>query len=156
MALHAQPMEWVFFAVSVVVDLLAIWTLREATMDQSIFTAKQVNGPRKAVADSNVREGWFSVGIGLVMTVAAALSLYLKPPPPPFSEVQQTVVFLMAWIAVGALTTISSLLSKSSRRKLMAFADVQHTKTAYATAAPGETTDKPGTEPEGPVVPPTL
>lgn len=142
MTLHAWGLEWLFFLVSLAVLAFAIWTLRTATTDQSIFIGSKINGPRKATADANVQSGWFHLSNAAVMVGCATLTLFLEPPPPEFTKLPQSIVFLVGWILLGCLSALAAILAKSARRKLMAFAQVEHQVTAFVTQAPIEV-DRP-------------
>jgi hypothetical protein len=117
----ASLAEWIWGVAALLSTVLAVRSLRDAQNDEAFLTATGINGPRRLVADANIRQEGFRLASSLVMVAAAVTSLFLSPPPPPFSEVPQTMVTVVAWIAVAGAMSLASWLDRSSRRKLAKF-----------------------------------
>src|SRR5215207_7710294 len=92
-----HPLELAGFAVSLLVAGVTIWTLRDALVDMTFLMAKKLNGPRKVVADMNVRQEWFRLAMAGIMVLATGASLGLPPPPPTLAAHPQALVFSLAW-----------------------------------------------------------
>jgi hypothetical protein len=127
--LNASPLEWVFLAISILLCVFTVFTLRDAMVDAAFLVANGVNGPRTIIADTNIREESLKLGIAVVMLIVSVVSLFLQPPPPPYSEVPQSLVATIGWCAVAALMILSSWLSRSARRRLQAYTPVEIRKT---------------------------
>jgi len=124
----ANFLEWVFFVSSIVHVLFTIFTWRSAIIDSAFLLATGVNGARMAVADQNVREEGIKIVIGVVMVVAAVAAVLLDPPPPPYQEVPQSMVSMVAFVAIACMLILSSATSRSVRKRLERSAlDVQQT-----------------------------
>lgn len=118
MTFHLNHVEMIFFIVAILSMVVAVYSLREAMMDQAMRESS-THDPIKTVADANVRQEWFKISISIVMLAASALALFLEPPPPDYQRVPQSLVFAIAWILVGVLLVTASLLDKSMRRRII-------------------------------------
>lgn len=123
MTFAANMLEWVFLAMSLATLIVSMLALREAVRDETFLITHGNNGPRKLVADQNVREEGIKVAISAVMIVASLASVLLAPPPPPYRELPQSLTTMVAWIVVACLLIVSSLLSRWVRSKLYRYAE---------------------------------
>jgi hypothetical protein len=135
MTLH--PIELAFLAAAFIFLCISIYGLRQARMDASALNAARVNGPRKAMAETAVDQGWAHVFVGLTMAGAAILSLILEPPPPDYTTLPQSLVGMVAWILVAGLLSLASLLAKSARQRVSEYAPMEIEGVTSSQPAPG-------------------
>lgn len=133
MTLHLNAIEVTFAVTAFVVCSISLYSLRQAILDQTALISANVNGPRKLMADGNVREEVMRLGVGSVMFVAAICALFLEPPPPTYQVAPQSLVFVVAWCCVGFLMIISSTLERLTRRKLIRAVHEQDVHTRRST-----------------------
>jgi hypothetical protein len=114
--------EIAILAIALLVLGVSVLSLRIAVID-GIVAQRDLSAPKKVVADANIRQEWFKIGISIVMLLSSAAALFLEPPPPAYRSVPQSLVSGIAWIVVGILMIISSLIDKSARRKLITVND---------------------------------
>lgn len=117
----ASVAEWIWCAAALLSTVLAVRSLRDAQDDLAFLTATGINGPRRLVADANIRQESFRLGCSFVMVAASITSLFMDPPPPPFRDVPQTMVTVFAWIVVAGAMSVASWLDRGARRKLAKF-----------------------------------
>jgi hypothetical protein len=109
-------MEAVFFVIAVAVLVVEFICLWETRLNE--VTARSSDERRQTVANADTEQAWFKFAIAIVMLLSAAAALFLEPPPPRYTQVPQTVVYTMAWIAVGVIMVTSSLIAMRVRRRL--------------------------------------
>jgi hypothetical protein len=119
----SRALEVSFLLVSLTTLIVSMYSLHEAIVDETWLTTRDNNGPRKVIADGNVREEGFKVGMSAVMVGASVLALIMAPPPPNYSQLPQSLTFLIAWITVGVLMITSSAFGRIVRRKLYKYSE---------------------------------
>jgi len=123
--LTRHPLELSAFATALLVVGITIWTLRDALTDHTFLVAKKFDGPRRVVADMNVRQEQFKLAMAGIVAFGTGAGLALPPPPPPLTIVPQALIFTLGWLIVGALMACSSILDKSARHRLQRLAPVE-------------------------------
>lgn len=144
MTLYANPIEWVFLMIAIVVIWSSVYSMREAMIDAAVLVAHGLNGPRTVLAEQNIREESIKVGIGFVMLCASIAALFLHPPPPSYADVPQSIVSMIAWCVVSALMILSSALATAARRKAQRYGpiEVHETVGTIAPRAEGRTSSE--------------
>lgn len=125
--LASRTLEYAFVIISLAAFIVSLYSLREAVIDETWLTTRGTNGPRKIVADANVREEGFKVAKTAVMVAASLLALFMAPPPPAYTELPQSFMFLIAWMIVGLLMIMGSLFSRLVRHRLYKYSEELNT-----------------------------
>lgn len=133
---HATPIEVIFTIVALASEIVSIYALRDALIDSTVQAAAKINGPRRLVADNNIRQEQLRLSISSVMLMASCTFLVLEPPPPSYLVLPQSMVGLIAWIIVSLIIMISSLIDKSVRKKLQRYAPMEITTQSVTIPAP--------------------
>lgn len=124
--LHSSSLEWAWLFASLVASAFALHALIDATKDAAFLVAVGANGPRKIVADSNIRQEFSRLVKSSISLTAAMASLFLAPPPPEYSQLPQSQVGLVAWILVMVVMTGASLLDRLARKRLARYTSQSH------------------------------
>lgn len=122
---HMTPLEMLFAVLSILALGVCVYCWRDADMDSAVLSVAKVNGPRRMIADNNIRQEQLRLGISLVMVLTSWSFLYLPPPPPDYSSLPQSISGLIGWITVCLMVLAKSLADLSLRRRLQRYSPIE-------------------------------
>lgn len=129
-------LEVVFAALSIIAIGVCMYAWRDADIDAAVLSVAKVNGPRRLVADNNIRQEQLRFGISLVMVLTSWSFLYLPPPPPDYGSLPQSISGLIGWVIVCLMVIVKSLADMSLRRRLQRYSPVEVQTHSRIVAAP--------------------
>lgn len=124
--LHSSGLEWAWVVASIIAATLSLYALIDATKDAAFLVAVGANGPRKIVADGNIRQEFSRLLKSVISLMAAMASLFLAPPPPGYAQLPQSQVSLIAWILIMVVMAGASLLDRVARKRLAKYTAQDH------------------------------
>jgi hypothetical protein len=133
MRLHASILEWLFWATSILIVGLSIWSERQAQLDYDALVEQKVDGDKRLKAQSDIATCYYTISNGLIMLLVSSLSLFQPPPNPDQDYSAQMLSFLFGWILLSFSTALMLLNQRATRRKLMRLTPEIHVMPAYVT-----------------------
>lgn len=124
---HDHPVEWVWFAMTLVDAWISAssWVAahgdwRRAQRERAVLVSKSlpVRVSSNAVTYAIEVSASMNTMMAAMLLTAAVASLFLAPPPPTYKEVPQTLFLLSVLIGVSALNALIAFYGRLVRYRL--------------------------------------
>lgn len=113
---NAHPVEILLLAFALSGLCINVWGLTDTWRDRQWLRRARINGMRKLIANSHLRDEWLRVTLQLSLTLAAIL-MCAAPPPPPDPTIEAMVSRIIL-IVTSVLLFAKSLANRYDRYRL--------------------------------------